>query len=228
MFLMVVPASLSQQAKLGDITSFLMPREAEIALARSSAPNDVGTRAAVWVLERDGYREAAKGTNGFTCFVGRGWSGPILIGPPTARRLHPDVFDPRLRAPHCFNPIATRSVLPWHIARTRLLLSGVPADEVDARIGDEVKAGRISLAEPGAMAYMMSPHQDLGAAFGAWRPHVMVYLPNLSNADWGIAAFSHDYPFVAEAGTPWAVAVMPMRAYSDGSHASPHVTGRKP
>lgn len=227
-FTLVCSATLGAQGTtLGDLAPYLMPRAEEIAMARSSAPNQLGAQASVWVLTKDGYVEAEKGTNGFACFVGRGWSGPIVVGPPSARRLHPDVFDTKLRAPHCFNPLAVRSVLPWQLARTRLLLGGVAAEAVDAQLEDDVKAGRLSLAEPGAMAYMMSPHQDLGPGFGAWRPHVMVYLPHLSNADWGISAFSHDYPFVAESGTPWAVAVMPMRAYSDGSHASEKVSGRK-
>jgi hypothetical protein len=217
----------AQQTRLEDITPYLMPRADEIAMARSSAPNRLGEAASVWVLTARGYEEAARGTNGFACFVGRGWSGPILVGPVNARRLHPDVFDRRLRAPHCFNAIAARSVLPWQIARTRLLLEGVPAEQVDARIEGEVKAGHLSLPELGAMAYMMSPHQDLGPAFGPWRPHVMVYIPRLRNADWGIAGFTHDYPFVAESGTPWSVAVMPVRAYSDGSHAAEKVSGRK-
>jgi hypothetical protein len=221
-----LPATVpAQGTKLGDLTPFLMPRAEEIVMARSSAPGQLGAQAAVWVLTREGYAEP--GTNGFACFVGRVWSGPIVIGPPTARRLHPDVFDSKLRAPHCFNPKAVQSVLPWQLGRTRLILAGTAAEEVDARLEEEVTAGRLRHAEPGAMAYMMSPHQDLGPAFGPWRPHVMVYLPRLTNADWGITGFTHDYPFVAEAGTPWAVAVMPMRAYSDGSHAAEKVAGRK-
>jgi hypothetical protein len=217
----------AQETRLGDLAPYLMPRPQEIALARSAAPNELGSAASVWLLTRSGYVEAERGSNGFVCFVGRGWSGPIMVGRSDARRLHPDVFDTRLRAPHCFNSLAARSVLPWQVARTRLLLAGVPAEQVDARIDDDVREGKLSLPEPGAMAYMTSPHQDLGPAFGPWRPHVMIYLPRLSNAEWGITGFSHDYPFVAESGTPWSVAVVPMRAYSDGSHASEKVIGRK-
>ena len=76
------------------------------------------------------------------------------------------------------------------------------------------------------MAYMMSPNQDLGSAFGSWRPHVMIYLPDLANEDWGIPGFSHDFPFIAESGTPWSVAVVPMRRCSDGSWAAEAVPGR--
>ncbi len=220
-------ASAAAQTTLADVTPFLMDRDAEVALARSAAPNGIGDRATVWVLTPSGYEQVAEGSNGFHCFVGRGWSGPILIGQGENQRVHPDLFDPLLHAPHCFNAMAARSVLPWQIERTRLILAGVPAEEVNERIQADVHAGRIELPEPGAMAYMMSPRQDLGPDFGAWRPHVMVYLPDLSNGDWGITGFTNDYPFVAESGTPWSVAVLPMRRYSDGSWAPETVTGRK-
>lgn len=219
------PTALRGQTRLDDITPFLMEQESEIALARSSAPHDIGAAAAVWVLERDGYRKVSEGTNGFECFVGRGWSGPIEVGPDGNRRLHPDLFDPELRAPHCFNERAATSVLPLHIARTRALLNGMPAERLNVEMA-AMLGSSLRRAEPGAMAYMMSPGQDLGPDFAAWRPHVMVYLPDVSNADWGIPGFTHDYPFVAESGSPWAVAVMPMRRYSDGSWAPENVAGR--
>lgn len=222
----VLPTGLQAQGKrLDDVTPYLMERGAEIALARSAAPNDLGDEATIWVLTHSGYEVASPGSNGFTCFVGRGWSGPILVGPAGNRRLHPDVFDTEVRAPHCLNPKASRSVMPWQRERTRLLLEGVPAEDVDAAIEGEI-GNELSLPEPGAMAYMMSPGQDLGPDFGSWRPHVMIYIPRLTNADWGIAGFTHDYPFVAESGTPWSVAVVPMRRYSDGSWAPQTVTGR--
>jgi hypothetical protein len=221
------PSSAAQGTPLKDVTPFLLDRNEEIDLARSAAPNHLGDDATIWILTATGYEKAATGTNGFACFVGRGWSGPIQIGSGSNRRLHPDLFDPKLHAPHCFNPAAARTVLPWHFERTRLLLAGVPAEEVNGRILREIEAGRLHLPEPGAMAYMMSPRQDLGPDFGPWRPHVMVYLPNIANADWGIAGFTHDYPFIAEPGTPWSVAVLPMRRYSDGSWAPEEVTGRR-
>ncbi len=219
-------AAQTANNRLTDITPWLMDRAEEIAMARSSAPHGLADEAAVWVLTANGYERAVEGTNGFACFVGRGWSGPILVGPPDARRLHPDVFDRQLRAPHCFNEAAARSILPWQIARTRALLAGVPAERVDAEMQRQLEAGRLTEPEPGAMAYMMSPRQDLGPDFGPWRPHVMVYTPHLENADWGIPGFTHDFPFVAEPGTPWAVAVLPMAVYSDGTRASPEVRGR--
>jgi hypothetical protein len=79
------------------------------------------------VLTPAGYETASEGEGGFTCFVGRGWSGPVVsTGPEGEKIVSPDALDPRLRAPHCFNPPAARSVLPWHLAMTNALIEGVP------------------------------------------------------------------------------------------------------
>ena len=218
LFLVVPPSSsLVAQTRMGSVDDYLMDREAEIAMARSAAPHGLGDDADVWVLSRSGYVQAAEGTNGFVCFVGRGWSGPILIGDRSQRRLHPDVFNPRLRAPHCFNPLAASTVLPWQLKRTEALLSGVAAEDVADVTSEALRTGELQRPPPGAMAYMTSSHQHLGDNIGSWRPHVMIYLPDLGNADWGIPGFTNEYPFVAEGGTPWSVAVVPMSVFSDGS-----------
>jgi hypothetical protein len=227
LFFAFSPSAVAQDTRLGDVSRYLMPRGEEVSLARSAAPGGIGEHASVWLLTRNGYEEVERGTNGFVCFVGRGWSGPIMVGVAPHRRLHPDVFDPRLRAPHCFNPLAATALMPWHNARTAYLIAGVAAEQVDGRVAEDLAAGRLRAPEPGAMAYMMSAHQDLGPNIGSWRPHVMVYLSHLTNADWGIVGFTHEFPFVAEGGTPWSVAVMPMRTFSDGSRAADAVAGRK-
>jgi hypothetical protein len=64
---------------------------------------------------------------------------------------------------------------------------------------------------------MTSPRQHLGEAFGAWRPHMMLYVPYTDNELWGSRGLSHEFPFVVEVGTPWAVAIIPIAQFSDGS-----------
>jgi hypothetical protein len=48
-------------------------RNAEIALARSAAPEAISRDATVLVLGRKGYETAVKGKNGFVCVVERSW-----------------------------------------------------------------------------------------------------------------------------------------------------------
>ena len=89
--------------------------KAEIALAKSAAPASIADNAEVMVLERQGYKTAVAGTNGFLCIVERSW---------TAGFGDPGFWNPKIRGPICFNPPAVRTYLPMTIARTRLALAG--------------------------------------------------------------------------------------------------------
>ncbi|HVB08092.1 MAG TPA: hypothetical protein VNF00_04025, partial [Candidatus Acidoferrales bacterium] len=56
------------------ISQYMMAdRNAEIALARSAAPESISRDAEVLVLGRHGYETAVKGKNGFVCLVERAW-----------------------------------------------------------------------------------------------------------------------------------------------------------
>ena len=61
--------------KMAPIDQYLMTdQNAEIALARSAAPESISRDADAMVLGRNGFVMAVKGKNGFVCIVGRGWS----------------------------------------------------------------------------------------------------------------------------------------------------------
>src|SRR5882757_2673596 len=85
-------------------SDYIMAPEAEVALARSAAPDKISSRATVKILTASGYKEAAKGDNGFTCIVMRGWSVPFVRKPE---------YYGKTRAPICFDPVASRTVLPY-------------------------------------------------------------------------------------------------------------------
>src|SRR5712692_8954582 len=88
---------------MAPLDQYLMERNAEIALARSAAPESISQDAEVMVLGRHGYETAAKGKNGFVCVVERSWMSEFDS---------PEFWNPKLRAPLRFNPPATRTVLP--------------------------------------------------------------------------------------------------------------------
>jgi hypothetical protein len=67
------------------------------------------------VLGNHGYETAVKGKNGFVCRVQRSWTAGID---------DPDFWNPKLRAPICFNAPAARSYLPLTIKKTELVLAG--------------------------------------------------------------------------------------------------------
>jgi hypothetical protein len=57
---------------MAPVEQYLMgDREAEIALARSAAPESISRDAEILVLGRHGYETAVKGKNGFVCIVER-------------------------------------------------------------------------------------------------------------------------------------------------------------
>ena len=64
--------------KMAPLEQYLMAdRNAEIALARSAAPESISHDAEVLVLGRHGYETAVKGKNGFVCMVQRSWTAGI-------------------------------------------------------------------------------------------------------------------------------------------------------
>src|SRR5260221_4871971 len=111
--------------KMAPIDQYLMTdRDAEIALARSAAPESVSRDAEVLVLGRHGFETAAKGKNGFVCIVERSWTSAA----------DPDFWNPKVRTPICWNAAAVRSVLLRNIKRTDLVLAGRTQAQTDEAI----------------------------------------------------------------------------------------------
>lgn len=191
-------------------------RDAEIALAKSAAPPALSGEANVLVLEKDGYHTAIEGKNGFTCLVERGWMSPLDST---------DFWNPKLRGPICYNPQAVRSILPYTILRTRLILSGLSKEQMAQKIEAFLAGSQLPMPEPGAMSYMMSKSQYLGDEGGHWHPHLMFHLPRMGVASWG--ANLDGSPVVMdtdhhEGPEPETIFMVPVDHWSDGSPAMGH------
>ena len=59
----------SQDSKSSSANDYTMTPDAEVALARSAAPDKISAHATIKVLTDSGYKVAAQGDNGFTCIV---------------------------------------------------------------------------------------------------------------------------------------------------------------
>jgi hypothetical protein len=151
-------------------------RDSEIALAKSAAPPAVSGDAGVWVLEKDGYHAAIEGKNGFACIVERSWMSHLDSA---------EFWNPKMRGPVCYNPEAVRSVLPYTILRTKLLLGGLSKSQMVEKIRSSLAADQLPKPELGAMSYMMSKSAYLGDGGGHWRPHLMFHLHGVNVASWG-------------------------------------------
>src|ERR1700722_17408347 len=155
---------------------YLMPdRNAEIALARSAAPDSISHDARVLVLGPHGYETAVEGKNGFVCLVERGWMAPFD---------NPEFWNPKIRGPLCFNPPAARSILPMTYKRTEMVLAGQSKTQVMEGIRIFAKK-ELPPLEPGALTYMMSKEAYLTDAGGQKIAHFMFYTPIMDGAVWG-------------------------------------------
>jgi len=214
----ILPVARAQDAKtpypaMAPIDQYLMDRSAEIALARSSAPEAVSGDATVLVLGRKGYETVIVGKNGFTCLVERSWMSPFDS---------PDFWNPRIRGPVTYNPAAVRSILPYTINRTNLVLAGTPKARMHESIVAAVAKGELPVPEPGAMSYMMAKEGYLADAAGHWHPHLMFHIPKTDGSTWG--ANLPGSPVVYNDGAtdvpePEIIFMVPVAKWSDGTDA---------
>jgi hypothetical protein len=189
----------ARDRKYAPFSEYEMARESEVALARSAAPETISSHATIKVLTREGYQEAVKGTNGFLCLVMRSWSA---APDPEA------TYYAKLRAPICFDPVATRTVAPAEELRTRLGLEGKPPDAIAREVAYRYGLGQLPRMEGVAFAYMWSASSDTGPGFGAWHPHMMVYAPYYQNSMLGGNEVGGHAPFVAGGGTPFSTVLI--------------------
>jgi len=194
---------------MAPIEQYLMDRTAEIALARSAAPESISRDADVLVFGHHGFETAVKGKNGFVCIVERSWTSA-----PDA-----DFWNPKVRTPICYDPAAAHSLLPRNIKRTDLILAGRTKTQTDETIVAAVDKKELPAMEPGAMCYMMSKQGYGGDSVPHWPSHVMFFYSGIDPATWGanlpgspIMAVSDD----REKLTEFAVGV---GRWSDGTEA---------
>ena len=143
-------------------------RTAEITLARSAAPESISRDAEVMVLGPHGYESAMKGKNGFVCLVWRSWAAGID---------DPEFWNPKLRAPVCFNPPAARFNVPITLKRTELVLAGRSKSQMFADISNALDKRELPPLEPAAMCYMLSKQGYQSDRDGHWHPHLMFFVP---------------------------------------------------
>jgi len=206
-------ASLAQDNKtpypaMAPLEEYLMPADAEIALARSAAPASVADGATVMVLGRQGYTIAAPGTNGFLCYVERSWAKSTD---------DPEFWNPKLRSPNCFNEAAARSVAQIYLLKSQLVLAGQPRAQIAHEIAAALDEKKLPALAPGAMCYMMSKQQYLNDQGKNWHPHLMFYVAGDAAQSWG--ANLQGSPVIAAHDAEARVTIMMVvvRHWSDGT-----------
>ena len=196
---------------MAPVDQYLMDRDAEIALARSAAPESIAKGAEVLVLGAKGYETAVKGQNGFVCLVHRGW---------TDKLSDPEFWNPNRRGPMCLNAAAAKSYLPNTIMRTKLALAGRSKEQIFEALKAAYEKKELPAIEPGAMCYMLARQSHLSDRDGHWHPHLMFFGAPGESAAWG--ANQAGSPILADddSADRMTVFLVQVAKWSDGSSDS--------
>ncbi len=165
-----------------------LAEDEEITLARSAGPDEVSAGATIWVLRNGEYTIAVEGTNANHCFV--------------ARSL------PQSLEPVCYDEEGAATVLRWEFKYFELRTSGKSKQELEAALAEAIGSGELRTPSRPAMSYMLSSAQRLydpesGRSAGNWKPHLMLYVPYLTDESIGLSAGMATLQ-VARPGTPMA------------------------
>jgi hypothetical protein len=194
--------------KMAPVEQYLMEdRDAEIALARSAAPESIARDAEVLVLGRHGFETAVKGKNGFVCIVGRGWTSA-----PDA-----DFWNSKVRVPMCVNAAAARSYLLRITKITELGLAGRSEAQTNETIAAAIAKRELPPMEPGAMCYMMGKQGYGGDTVPHWPSHLMFFYSDTDPASWGANLPGSPVIAVADPMEHLTQFVIVVQRWSDGT-----------
>ena len=194
--------------KMAPIEQYLMSDQAaEIALARTAAPESLSRDAEVLVLGRHGYETAVKGKNGFVCIVGRGWSAAA----------DPDYWNPKVRVPMCVNAAAARTYLPRVTKITDMALAGRTLDQVNDAMAAGIAKKELPTMESGAMCYMTGKQGYGGDVAPHWPAHLMFFYSDTDPAIWGANLPGSPIIAIADPLEHLTQFVIPTHQWSDGT-----------
>ena len=183
----------------------LMDRSKEITLALSACPTSVAGKAAVYILQLSGYVKVREGQNGFTAIV---------------QHLVPTSVEPL-----CMNAEGTRTHLPLVLKVAELRAQGKDFEEIRRFMDDAFAKGIFQLPSRTSVDYMLSTENVVPNDKGVvepFPPHVMFYVPYLTNAELGADIGPDGNPtgaaFVAREGTRDATIIIPIGTHTGPSH----------
>jgi hypothetical protein len=156
----------------------LLPREREVELALSAAPEHLRKAATVYVFGKQGYEKARSGTNGFTCLVNRDGA---QSGDNTLR-------------PTCWDLEGSNTIVPVMLRVGELLAQGKVAADIKSDIDAGFSDGRFHEPRKTGIAFMLSGDiKQFDARTGKvlardFPPHYMIYAPGVTSSDIGMTS----------------------------------------
>ena len=174
-----------------------LTREQEIAAALAAGPPNIRAEAGVYVLGAQGFARVRESRNGFHCLIGRSVPGSF--------------------EPMCFDAEGSATLLEQMLLRARLRAQGLDDDAVADRVAEAWSAGELRPPRRSGINYMLSTENrvpvDAAGNVRPYRPHVMIYVPYLTNEDLGAGQGSP--VFVINEGGPGAYLIVPVPSPDD-------------
>lgn len=191
----VVSLSLVPGLSAADWKPDRLPREEEIRAALSAGPPHFREQAGVWVLGPKGFEQARDSKNGFHCLV---------------ERSHKGAFEPQ-----CFDEEGARTLMQALLLRAELRMGGADDETVRREVARAWAEGRLRAPARPGINYMLSPENrvpidEKGETIIPYRPHLMFYVPYLTNSDLGTRGPKGAPVFVINEGGPGAYAIVPV------------------
>jgi hypothetical protein len=172
-----------------------VPRDLQISIALSAAPDEIKEKATVYVLGPKGFEKAREGTNGVSCLVTRHFVTPAET----------------TIEPMCYDAEGSRTLLLADLYAEELRSKGTPEADIKAEISNGYEAGRFKAPSKQGIRYMLSSDNRLGPTPDHKTvhvpPHFMFYAPYMIGKDFG---FDSDAAaaFLVQPGKPYATIIV--------------------
>ena len=129
------------------------------------------------------------------------------------------------RYPICYDQEGARTLLQREMMEGSLRAKGMAEADVERAVEAAYAKGELRMPTKASMAYMMSPKQVLvsspkaeGFRVGAWAPHVMLMMPNVTPDQMGLAQESKvDVIQIHSKGANHSELVVKVPKWSDGT-----------
>lgn len=172
-----------------------MPRDEQISIALSAAPEEVREKSTVYVLGPKGFEKAREGTNGVSCLVSRHF----------ATRAETTI------EPMCYDAEGSRTLLSADLYAEELRSKGTSEADIKAEIANGYKSGRFKAPSKPGIRYMLSSDNRLGPTPDHKTvrvpPHFMFYAPYMTGKDLGFDSNSAA-AFLVQPGSPGATVIV--------------------
>ena len=165
------------------------PRETQIRIAQSAGPKEVAEHADIYVLGKNGYELAVKGTNGFTCAI---------------ERQMPETMEPE-----CYDREGSRTTFLARVFVEKQRARGASEEQIEKQLDAGYKSGRFKAPSKPGIVYMLSDSNHVfdpdAKKIIHFPGHLMFYAPYATKEKVGEGAGA---PYIVNPGKPDALLIV--------------------